>query len=48
LPDIEELLIPLEHVISRVFIPATLVKEKGASNWLTTIPSKEMGFDLNN
>jgi len=26
---------------------ATLAKEKGASNWLTTIPSKEMGFDLN-
>ena len=25
----------------------TLAKEKGASSWLTTIPNKEMGFDLN-
>ena len=25
----------------------TLAKEKGASNWLTTVPNKDMGFDLN-
>ncbi|XP_042877753.1 uncharacterized protein LOC122256861 [Penaeus japonicus] len=55
-PNIGHLLQPIEDTIKRDFIPALsgdhqrgmqMAQEVGASNWLTTLPIKAKGFNLN-